>query len=930
MKTGVKVLIFIGAVVLIIIGLFIGTRIWLNYNWFGKLGYLHVYTKILWTRVGLWFSFFFIFLLFSGFNVLTAFRKGNIQSMKIQQAGVPVEISRTVGVVLALVGIFILGLIMAGRGATRWEMILKLLNRAKFNTVDPAFGRDISFYTFVLPFYISIKSWAQGTIVLTFIVVGFLYLLSGNVTLDQNNFLMSNQAKRHLIFLLFLFTLTLAWNYWLKVYQLVFSTRGLIYGAGFVDLKVQRYSFYVMILVTLIVAGIILSGMKKLSFKQPLIGFASLIGAAILITGIIPAVVQQLVVKPNELVKELPYIENNINLTQKAYNLDTIERKPFPVNPSLTSGDFTPEAGITKHIRLWDHRPLKSTFSQLQEFRLYYDFNDVDVDRYHFGDDYRQVMLSGREINYNQIPAEAQTWLNEKLQFTHGYGIVMTPVNEIGPEGLPQLIVKDIPPKESVPLKLERPEIYYGELTSDYVIGNTNLKELDYPRGDTNATTQYQGPGGLPIKNSLRKLLFTIHLRDLEIIFTRYLKPDSRVMLYRSIQERVPKIAPFLRLDRDPYLVVDGGRLIWIMDGYTITDRYPYSSPYQRMTNQPAQAQDVQFDVGFIGPTSAQPRRFNGNYIRNSVKITVDAYTGDVKFYVIDRKDPLIQTYMNIFPDMFVDFSEMPDSLKQHIRYPMEIFKIQSYMYSIYHMTDPQVFYNKEDKWTIPREIYGETETNMIPYYIVVKFPDEDGHEEFSLILPFTPTNKNNMLAWIAAMCDGENYGKMIEYKFPKEKLVFGPLQIESRIDQNSEISQLFTLWGQKGSSVIRGNLLVIPIKDSLIYVEPVYLRAEQSELPELKRVIVGYQDNIEMGLTLDEALFRLFGQYQPTAAAKTKPETAAQGLPPVVDLIKEAIDLYDSAQEQLRAGDFAGYGRLNRQLKGVLDKLEKGLKEQE
>jgi hypothetical protein len=398
----------------------------------------------------------------------------------------------------------------------------------------------------------------------------------------------------------------------------------------------------------------------------------------------------------------------------------------------------------------------------------------------------------------------------------------------------------------------------------------------------------------------MRKFLLAIQLKSLEIIFTKYLNPDSRLMIYRSIQERVPKLAPFFTYDPDPYLVVQDGRLFWIIDAYTTTDKYPYSTPHTD--------------------------RYN--YIRNSVKITVDAYNGDVNFYVIDWDDPLIKTYSKIFPNMFKDIDEMSRGLYRHIRYPIYIFSVQAELYSIYHMTDPQVFYNKEDKWQIPKEIYGESETDMIPYYTIITFPDGDDNEEFVLILPFTPVNKNNMLAWMAARCDPENYGRIIEYKFPKEKLVYGPLQIESRIDQNSEISQLFTLWGQRGSSVIRGNLLVIPVKDSLIYVEPIYLRAEQSELPELKRVIIGYKDNIEIGMNLEEALYRTFGRAEeilpPEQREAVVGEPERPGIPSSVEnLIREAGRYFDEAQERLRQGDFTGYGDSIQKLETTLNELE-------
>jgi len=898
MKTGVKVLIFIIAIILIIIALFVGTRIWLNYTWFTKLGYVNVYTKILWTKIGLWWSFFVLFLVFSGVNFIIAFKRGGIQSIKIQQAGAPVEVSKKVAIIISIIGLLILGLIMASNGSRRWDIVLKYLNRASFGSTDPVFNRDISFYVFTLPVWLFLKSWSLGTLILTLIAVGFLYLLTGKIAFEMNKVTITDQAKKHISFLISLIAIIIAWNYWLKVYQLLFSRRGLIFGAGFVDIKVSWPAFYIMIAVSLFTAVMILIGMKKGTFKQALIGFGLLIGAAIVITGIIPGIMEQISVKPNELVKELPYIKHNINFTRKGYNLDIIEREQFPVAVSLQAADFSPEEGITKNIRLWDHRPLKATFSQIQEFRLYYDFYDVDVDRYHFGNEYRQVMLSAREINYQEISPEARTWVNEQLQFTHGYGLVMAPVNEIGEEGLPVLIIKDIPPKILVPLKLDRPEIYYGEETIPYVIVNTKLAEFDYPKGDTNMTTKYAGPGGIPIKNSFRRFLLAVVMKDLEIIFTNYLNPDSRFMVYRSIQERVPKISPFLRYDPNPYLVIYDGRLFWIIDAYTTTDRFPYSDPHR---------------AGY-------------NYIRNSVKITVDAYTGDVTFYVIDWEDPLIQTYNNIFPNLFKDINEMPGELYEHIRYPLYIFDIQAEKYSTYHMTDPQVFYNKEDKWTIPKEIYGETQTDMIPYYTIIKFGDTNS-KEFVLILPFTPVNKNNMLAWMAAMCDPENYGRIIEYKFPKEKLVYGPLQIESRIDQNSEISQLFTLWSQKGSKVIRGNLLVIPIKDSLIYVEPIYLRAEQSELPELKRVIIGYQDRVEIGFSLEDALYQVFGTPEVMVAVEEEEVPAevpeAPALLGIAELIQQAGSLYNQAQSRLREGDFAGYGEYIKQLGSVLTDLQ-------
>ena len=902
MKTGVKVLIFIGILLFVIIGIFVGAKIWLNYTWFSKLGYLNVFTKILWTKVGLWFAFFFLFIIFSGFNVLYAFKKGNIQKIKIQQQGVPIELSRKIGAIISIIGLLILGLIMAKNGSSKWELILKFFNKTPFNISDPLYHRDISFYVFTLPVYTFLKSWSLGTIILTLLAVGFLYMVSGNVSMEYNKLQISDQAKKHILFLISLIGIIIAWNYWLKTYELLFSKRGLIFGAGYTDIKATKPGYLVMIAVSLFATVFTLIGAKKGMFKHALIGFGILIAGAIVFIGIIPGVVQGISVKPNELVKELPYIKNNIELTRMGYDLNNVEREAFPVEQSLTAADFSPDTGITKHIRLWDYRPLKATFSQLQEFRLYYDFKDVDVDRYHFGNDYRQVMLSAREINFNELPESARTWVNLRLQYTHGYGVVMTTVDEIGKEGLPHLIIKDIPPKISVPLKLDKPQIYYGEETTPYVIVNTKLAEFDYPKGNQNAYNHYKGTGGILMKNGLRKLLFAIQLKSPEIIFTNYFTPKSRLMIYRDIQERVPKIAPFLRYDDNPYIVISNGRLYWIVDAYTISNMLPYSNPYKD---------------GF-------------NYIRNSVKIVVDAYTGDVNFYIIDKNDPIIKTYSKMFPNMFKDFSEMPKDLVKHIRYPRYIFDVQMHQYAIYHMTDPVVFYNKEDKWSIPHEIYSNSEIEMNPYYIIAKFPEQIDSAQFVLMLPFTPTNKNNMVAWVAAMCDPKNYGKIIEYQFPKEKLIYGPMQIESRIDQNTDISKVFTLWGQKGSNVIRGNLLVIPVKKSIIYVEPIYLRAEQSQLPELKRVIVAYQDQIGFGKTLNDALSQIFGPISTEVTpvnimvSQAKAAKAIKVMSPKIqELINKASDYFDKAQNSLRQGDFSGYGKYIKKLQNILQQLK-------
>ena len=903
-----KVLIVIGVIVVVLVVLFTGARIWLDALWFDHLSFLSVFSTILFTKIGLWFASFLLFLLFAGLNLVVAFRAGDIQTIKIprtsqQQPGIPAELSqgapleinRKTAVSISLVVLLFLAVILAGTGSSRWVLLQKLLHRTDFNVTDPLFQRDLSFYVFILPFFAFIKNWSLGTVVLTTAMVGLLYLISGNVTYVDKKLRVNTRATRHLLFLALLISILIAWHYWLKEYFLLLSPRGIIFGATYKDVKVVRLAYYIMIAIALFIAVLIGFGASKRRFKPLLVGYGILIGAAVLITGIIPGIVQQFSVIPNQLQRELPYINHNIEFTRRGYNLQDIAVKPFPVSDTLSADDFSTETGTTKHIRIWDERPLKTTYKQLQEFRLYYDFSHVNVDRYRFGEDFRQVMLSVRELNYNQLPQTAKTWVNQRLQYTHGYGLVMSPVNEKGSEGLPLFLIKDIPPKVSIPLNIDRPEIYYGQGTTEYVVANTKLKEFDYPKGDANVFTTYQGSGGIEIKGFFRKLLIALRLKDWQILFTNYLKPDSKLMIYRSVQQRVPKIAPFLLYDPDTYMVVNDGRLYWIRDAYTTTNMYPYSTPTAE---------------GY-------------NYIRNSLKITVDAYNGNVSFYVIDKQDPLIQTYRKIFPALFKDIEEMPEGLRAHIRYPYHMFEVQAGIYEIYHMSDPEVFYNKEDMWATPKEIYGDTQTDMIPYYIINRFPELENPEQYVLMFPFTPTNKNNMVSWIAAFSDPESYGKMIEYQFPKEKLIFGPLQIESRIDQNSEISQLFTLWSQSGSQIIRGNLLVIPIKDSLIYVEPVYLVSANSQLPELKIIIIAYQDRLGFAPTLEEALSQVFGKPGAKTALTQEPAPAARPLlGDIGRLVEQALGDYNAAVEKLQQGDFASYGELIMRLKADLEEL--------
>jgi uncharacterized protein len=618
-----------------------------------------------------------------------------------------------------------------------------------------------------------------------------------------------------------------------------------------------------------------------------------------------PAIVQRFSVGPNELVKETPYIIHNIAATRKAFGLDQVEERELPGETALTAQDIQENQRTINNIRLWDQQPLLDTFSQIQEIRTYYDFQSVDNDRYRINGELQQVMLSARELASASLPN--RSWINEQLTFTHGFGLTLGPVNQVTPEGLPVLFVKDIPPVSSAPaLKVERPEIYFGELSNDRVYVKTKAKEFNYPAGEENVFASFAGEGGVAIGSTWRQLLFAARFGDLKLLLSNDLTPESRVLYHRNIRERLGQLAPFLNFDSDPYLVISEGRLFWIADAYTVSDRYPYSQPVSGI-----------------------------NYIRNSVKAIVDAYHGHVRLYIADERDPLIQTWARIFPGILKPLSGMPADLRAHLRYPEDIFKIQTAVYSTYHMDQPQVFYNKEDQWSVVSmaEKQGKAESQVLePYYTIMRLPSERT-EEFMLLLPFTPKRKDNLAAWMVARADGEHYGRLLVYRFPKQKLIYGPKQIVARINQDPEISRQLSLWNQRGSQVILGTLLVIPIKESLIYVQPLYLRADTGKIPELKRVIVAVENRIAMEPTLEASLARIFGNAPSAAAdlAQTLQQTSRVGETPAAQPAADAQSLavqgrqhYDRALQALRESDWTRYGEEIKQLGAVLEQMSK------
>jgi len=787
------------------------------------------------------------------------------------------------------------------RASASWDTLVEFVNATPFGRTDPLFNRDLGFYIFELPFWRLLYGWGMALVAGTMFLTAVVYVLQRSLVLTARGPRLAGGARTHLLALGAMLLLLRAAGFWLDRFDLLYSPRGVSYGASYVDVNAS-----LPVLRVLVVLAVLCAGACLLQVRRP--GWLFLVAGLVVLgvvwvggLGVYPALLQRFRVTPNELVAEGPYIQHNIRMTRQAYGLDQVQEKDFPADESLTPAALDRNALTIKNVRLWDHRPLLTTYGQLQEIRTYYKFLDVDNDRYTLNGEYRQVMLSARELSYRHLPAQGQSWINEHLTYTHGYGLVVGPVNRISPEGLPEFFVKDIPPRVEGFPAIKRPEIYFGESSNEFVFVRTKSQELDYPAGDQNVYTRYEGRGGIPVNTLLRKVAFAARFGKLQVMLSDDLTDESRAMIYRDIRARVRQAAPFLRFDRDPYIVVtDDGRLMWMIDGYTTTDRYPY----------------------------AQPVRGIGNYIRNSVKVTVDAYHGAMTYYIADGGDPIVRTWAKAFPGLLRPIAEMPKDLQAHVRYPEDLFTIQAQMLATYHMEDPQVFYNREDLWTIPRRQQEGREREMEPYYTIMRLPGES-REEFVLLGAFNPSRRDNMIAVMVARADGANYGKLLVYMFPKQKLVYGPRQIDARIDQDPVISQQLALWNQQGSRVLRGSLLAIPIEKSLVYVQPLYLSAtEQGALPELRRVIVAFGNQIAMEPSLERSLERIFGgRVRGDEASRAAPASASAAGPapaegPARAAAQRAWEAWQKAQEALKRGDWAGYGQEQKRLEEALRQL--------
>jgi len=865
-----------GILIIIIISADNLVEIITDYFWFGELGFTSIFFKILFSKIGITsITGIVSFILIYG-NMLIAQRLcqkvsyyENSQFFSyIESYGITPFIKYILPFA-ALVTAFFLGSI----SSNYWDLFLKFKGATSFGINDPLLGKDVGFYVFKLPFYKLVFNGSLAVLIFSLIGSLIVYFLKQNLLFHPRGVVINNNAKAHLLILTGIILASFYFFFQFKIYSLVNGSGHVVNGAGYADIHFYLPFLKVMQYISLIAAILVWINIRYKTLKFALVGVLLVFVVHLLGKGT-SGFVQKFIVAPNEVTKEKPYIEWSIKNTRKAYNLDAIEEKNFTPTEDLTREILKKNDLTINNVRLWNQAPLLKTFAQLQEIRTYYKFLDVDNDRYMINNKYRQVMFSPRELVPASLPS--RIWINEHLTYTHGYGLCMGPVNDVTDEGLPEFFIKDIPPSSFADVTVNRPEIYYGEADAGYAIVNTKLKEFDYPSGDQNVYTKYMGSGGVKMGGFLKKLLFVIRFREIKILLSSDITSQSKILYFRQIGDRVKKAMPFLEYDSDPYMVITkDGRLMWFIDAYTVSSMYPYSAYVRGI----------------------------GNYIRNSVKTIVDAYNGNISFYVSDTTDPIIKAYDKIFPNIFKPLSQMSPDLRSHIRYPQTLFAIQAKVYALYHMTDPQVFYNKEDLWKIPESYYEGQSTQMSPYFTIMKLAGVGEKEEFILMVPFCPAKKENMIAWFAARCDEPNYGKLLVFNFPKQQLVYGPSQIESRINQDPEISKQVTLWSQGGSRIIWGSLLVIPVEQSLLYVQPLYLSASQgSGVPELKRVIVAYGNNIAMEETLEKSLGAIFG-----GMIQDKKEETKKGEAPIPQeevtikkLIFEANKQFEKAWEEL------------------------------
>ena len=850
LKGRLKWVILAAILIGLIFALSMGRGILADWLWFGELGFSGVFAKVILTKIILFIFGFVVAVVSVGAALLVAKK---ISSGSID-ASVPESLVFVVTKVITIGGVvasIILGVIFGSLFSGQWELFLRFTNAATFGVSDPLYGRDLSFFVFALPMYSFAQSWIFGVGVVCLIGSGIIAFAT--YTMRGVSFTLTPALRNHIVIIGSLLVLVASVGLWIDRLELVHSDGGVVFGATYADVHSKQPALLIASILGVLTAAAMIFG----TFTGRVRFVFGIVGLWIILVFALgngwPSIVQKFTVDPNEFVKEKEFIQRNMDYTRLGYGIGDITETFYEAQGRVTSELVSDNIATIENIRLWDYRPLTSVYRQIQLIRPYYDFKDADVDRYMINGEYRQVLLAAREVATEKLDESAQTWVNTRLYYTHGIGIAMSPVTEFTPEGRPVFFAKDIPANGEIPvsspatrespeLVVENPRIYYGENTLDYVIVNTNTQELDYQTGTGDlAKTNYSGEGGVPLGSWLRKLVYAWEMGDINILISGELNSDSRIQYRRTIQDRIRTVAPFLMLDKDPYIVADSGQLFWVQDAYTTSADIPYSDPV---------SDEVKGEGGSY------------NYVRNSVKVVVDAYNGSIIFYLWSPEDPLARTYDTIFPDLFTSTSQMPDSLKSHMRYPQGLFSIQASKHIKYHMVNPEHFYGNEDLWAIPQEKFGQGETlqPVEPYYVIMKLPGES-QEEFVLLMPYTPNDRPNMVGWLAARSDGDAYGNLVAYNFPKDRQVDGPEQVEARIDNDQDISAWFTLRCSEGSTCIRGNLLVIPVGDSILYAEPVYIQAEGVSFPELKKVILATGDTVVMADSLDEAITGLTGK---------------------------------------------------------------------
>lgn len=929
-KKGLSFVVMVIVVILVL--LIVCAGFLTNWMWFDSLGY----EKVFWTK--------FLSQLEIGVPVFLAAMllvRIYLKSLKkhyfieIESHEIPDEkrlnkISWGMSVVFGL-------LVGLTAGASTWMDFRQFANATSFGLKDPIFHLDISFYIFKLSFLTKanniVLGIVVGVVIITLLYYGILMMVrtpdmfewepeepedpetsgenaipftrknrkkpSEKRTLDLNNSNMSQLlhiASGKLTLLGIVFYMMVAMDFLMRQFDLLHVHTGAVYGAGFTDVNVKLW-VYRLIMVLSIVGAVTLCHHMHRKEPKKLVRIPIAIVAVGLLGGVVSFAVQNLLVSPDEINKESKYLERNISFTRHAYGLDNIKVEEFPAEQNLNRQAIRDNSQTITNIRINDYEPVQDFYNQTQSIRQYYDFNDVDIDRYNINGEQTQTYLAAREINESKI---SSTWINRHLKYTHGYGATVSRVDAVTASGQPDIIVKNIPPEsEAKDIEITRPEIYFGELTNDYVIVNTDEQEFDYPNGNENSYSMYKGKAGIKL-NLLNRILFSVREGSMKLLVSSNVNSDSRIIINRNIKDRVEKLMPYLSYEKDPYMTVVNGKLYWIVDAYTTSSYYPYSEPYS----------------GEVGST---------NYIRNSVKVVVDAYNGDTTFYVVDQDDPVARTYQKIYPTLFKDGKDMPEGIRKHIRYPNSLLKIQAGVYTKYHMDQVKVFYQDEDLWDIAHQIYGTEEKEMNPSYFIFELPDEK-KAEFINMIPFTPKSKQNMTAIMMARNDGNRYGQLLVYKFPKNKTVYGPMQIEAQIDQNTEISKEFSLWNSSGSKYRRGDLFVIPINNSIMYVEPVYLEASNQAIPEMKRVIVAYGDKIAYESTLEDALADLFGEDENSGQSQSASASSGKnnsGKSNTKELIQKANEAYENAVNAQKSGNWKKYGDYLDELEKYLNQLE-------